>query len=182
MNKFAGLILVLFLLACTTGNKIVHSKVDQAASWTTYKTFRFLDLDASGDTLSADFYNRIGMLKDAITEELNKAGLVNTDQNPDLLVNIGIVVKKETQTRTADFRFDGPRYMGQRNYTWKAEEIPVGIYRLGTAEIHLVDARTSSLVWDGAIQGILPEKPSKARQAIHEGMTELFTKVPLPKQ
>ena len=181
--KYSFLIsLAFFLLACSSGNKIIHSKVDKSANWTSYKTFRFLDTDASGDTLSADFHSRIGMLKDAISEELNKSGLTATDKNPDLLVNIGIVVKKETQTRTSDIRFDGPRYMGQRNYSWKAEEIPVGVYRTGTAEIHLIDPKTNTLVWDGAIQGILPEKPAKIQQAINEGVAELFIKVPLPKQ
>lgn len=182
MKYFTIIVAAFTVIACSSGNKIIHSKVDQSASWTTYKTFRFLDTDATGDTLSADFYQRIGMLKDAITTELNKAGLTASDNNPDLLVNIGIMVKKETQTRTSDIRFDGPRYMGQRNYSWKAQEIPVSEYRTGTAEVHLVDPRTNTLVWDGAIQGILPEKPSKIQQAISEGVAELFTKVPLPKQ
>jgi len=45
------------------------------------------------------------------------------DNNPDLLVNIGITAADKTQARTTDFCTDRmPGYTGQCDYSWKSEK------------------------------------------------------------
>jgi hypothetical protein len=99
--------------------------------------------------------------------------------NPDLHVNIGIVVAEKVQTRETNLATPGDRaaYMGQRNYHWESQEVEVGRYREGTVIVHLVDQAKSKLVWQGAAESVLPEKQKNVPAVIEEAMKKLFEKV-----
>lgn len=60
-------------------------------------------------------------------------------------------------------------YIGQRNYSWKSEEIEIGSYREGTATVHIVDAAAKKMLWRGVVQDILPDKEAKLDKTIQEG-------------
>src|SRR5688572_13466516 len=89
-----------------------------------YKTFDFFEVEASGDT-TGSFSRNVNLLKEAIVRHLQSEGLKKSTSDHDLLINLGIVVEEKIQTRETDFR-DAPRYMGQRRYTWKSENVEVG--------------------------------------------------------
>ena len=145
-----------------------------------YKTFDFYKISASGDTIQKLYTDRIDLLKEAISAVLSKRGFTQSVGNADMLVNIGIKIKEEVQTRTTDWRTDGaPKYLGQRNYSWRSEDVELGRYREGTVTLHLVDAAVKKMVWKGAIQGIVPEKNSNIQSAIQNGMKTLFEKFPV---
>jgi hypothetical protein len=96
-------------------------------------------------------------------------------------VNIGIQVESKTQTRETDWRTDGRyKYTGQRNYSWKSEEVVVGYYKEGTVTIHVVDAAKNSMVWKGTVKDILPSKASKVAELAKAAMKSLFEKYPVP--
>ncbi|MBI2283034.1 MAG: DUF4136 domain-containing protein [Bacteroidetes bacterium] len=100
-----------------------------------------------------------------------------------MLVNIGIRIKEEVQTRETDWRTDGaPRYIGQRNYSWKSESIEVGRYHEGTVAIHLVDAAENKMVWRGIVRGIVPENQKNVQAEVQKGISMLFDKFPVPKK
>jgi len=141
-----------------------------------YKTFDFYTISASGDTVSATFGRSIALLKAAIEKQMQAKGLKRTSSNPDLLVNIGVMVEEKIQTRTTNLQ-DAPRYIGQRNYSWKSEEVEVGRYKEGTATIHLVERASNKMVWKGAVAGVVPHKPEKTAALIDEGMAALFAKL-----
>ena len=110
---------------------------------------------------------------------MKQRGYVQQTAQPDLLINIGLVVKEQVQTRQTDWRTDGaPRYMGQRNYTWKSEEIEVGRYREGTVTVHVVDAARKQMLWKGGAKGIIPDKQKQLPALAGEAMKELFSKYP----
>src|SRR5688500_11667696 len=92
-----------------------------------YKTFGFFTVDATGDALGKNYATNLDLLKKAITKQFEMKGIALVADNPDITVNIGIVVSKEVQTRETSFGNPGDRtyYMGQRNYSWKAEEVVV---------------------------------------------------------
>jgi hypothetical protein len=140
-----------YLAMACTGVRVINTEQGENVDFTHYKTFNFYQLSAAGDTISQGFEQRMAILKDAISKELNKRGFTLSNANPDILVNIGIVVKEEVQTRQTDFRTDAPKYIGQRNYSWKSETIEVGRYRQGTATVHLVDALQNKMIWKGAV-------------------------------
>ena len=110
---------------------------------------------------------------------MQQRGYTQSSSNPDLLINIGIVVQEKIQTRQTDFRTDAPKYIGQRNYSWKSEEIETGRYREGTVTLHVVDAAQHKLIWKSGISDIIPEKESKTESVINEGIRKLFLKYPV---
>ena len=162
------------LLACNA-TKVLDTESADGFQIGNYKTFDFFKLEARGDT-SDNFETNAASMKDAITRNLESRGLRRVDANADMLVNIGIVVTEKTQTRETTFR-EAPRYMGQRRYSWKSEEIEIGTYKSGTATIHLVDANTKEMVWRGVAEGIIPKNDEKLSKAIESGVDELFERL-----
>lgn len=180
MKKYLFVLLVTALVGCS-GTKVLHTELGDNVDLRKYKTFDFYQVRASGDTVSTLFNERINLLKEAISRELERRGFLYNNDHPDLLVNIGVRVKEEIQTRQTDWKTDGaPRYIGQRNYSWKSQEIEVGRYREGTVAIHLVDAAQQKLVWKGVIQGIVPDKRTDIQTVAQKGMQLLFDQFPVP--
>src|SRR5688572_27606906 len=150
--------LLLLMFACS-GISIIG--VDKADNFkiSNYKTFDFYQIDASGDALSANSKQNLELLKTAITKELQAKGVNQSSADPDLLVNIGVVVLEKVQTRETKLG-ENPTYMGTRNYSWERQEVEVGRYRDGTVTVHLVEPEAKKMVWKGAAQGVLPTKES----------------------
>lgn len=174
MKAFFSPIFVLLFASCS-GLRVFDTDTDPGFKLSNYKTFDFYKLEATGDTIPVNFADNADIMKASITKHLIQKGLQPSPSNPDLLVNIGIVVEEKIQTRETDFR-DRTLYTGQRNYSWKSEEIEVGRYKQGTATVHLVDAHTNKLVWKSSVDGVVPENP-KVPAMIEEGMTALFEKL-----
>ncbi len=175
MKQFVIYIMLWCLLACSTA-RVVKTEKAPGIDFTSYKTYDFYELDASGDTTGNRFEPYTAILKQAISRELEAKGY-RQDADPDLRVNIGIVVKEETQTRETNIR-EAPRYMGQRRYSWKSEQVEVGRYKVGTATIDLVDSRKNMMVWQGVMEGIISKKENSYEDDVNKGVTELFEKFP----
>ena len=144
-----------------------------------YQTYNFLEFDTQ---VLVDIERRpenIDHLKAAISRELEARGLSQSD-NPDLHVNIGVVVKEEVQTRETNVRED-MRYLGQRNYTWQVQEVPVGTYNEGTVTIDLVDAAKGELVWEGVASAVILKNNKKMQKRIDSGVKKAFKKFSLDK-
>lgn len=174
MKNIFFLFSLILIMSCG-GPRVLHRELAPGAEISTYKTFDFFQTSASGDTMPGHYNDRFDRIKKAIVNELTAKGLTQSTSNPELLVNIGMVIDEEIQTRETNFNTDAPRYIGQRNYSWKSEEIEVGRYRLGTVTVHLVDAKKEELVWEGAIEGVIPDKESRREKLINEGIRDLFS-------
>jgi hypothetical protein len=175
MKTFRCILLMVMMTACS-GISIIG--VDKADKFTisNYKTFDFFKIDASGDALSAHSKQNLELIKAAITKELQAKGVTQSSTDPDLLVNIGVVVLEKVQTRETRLG-EYPTYMGTRNYSWERQDIEVGRYREGTVAIHLVEPETKRMVWKGAAEGVLPNKQANVPKMIDQGMKQLFAKV-----
>ena len=170
---------LLFLLTgCGTSYKTLKPKQEANFKLSDYTTFGFYDIEASGDTLSRNFEKNVGIIKDAVSKNLQARGL-DEARDPSLKINIALTVKEQLQTRQTDFRTDGlPRYMGQRRYSWKSEEVVVGKYREGTILIDLVDAANNKMVWQGGGSGVIPEKSANFQADINQMIAEIVAKIP----
>ncbi|MGZ5245986.1 MAG: DUF4136 domain-containing protein [Flavitalea sp.] len=177
MKLTISILAVMFLLSCG-GPRVVSSELNEGVDMNAYKTFDFYGAEASGDTIPGKFRQNLVLIKDAIRTELSNKGFTQNSNNPDLLVNIGVVVDEKVQTRETDFRTDAPRYIGQRNYSWKSQEIEVSRYRMGTGTVELVDPKQNKIVWRGVVEDVLPSKPSKTQSAIKETVAALFKGFP----
>jgi hypothetical protein len=102
-------------------------------------------------------------------------------ENPDLWVNIGVVIIDKDQTRETTIR-EAPFYIGQRNYRWQSQEVKVGTYEEGTATVEVVDAARKELIWEGSVASILTADATKLTNRINSAIQTLFNKYPVPPQ
>ncbi|AMR27633.1 hypothetical protein A0257_11355 [Hymenobacter psoromatis] len=176
--KMPLLALALGLAACSS-EQFTQTDSRPGVNLSRYKTYNFMDLLARNDSAFTNSGSNIFDLKRAVAHELEARGF-RLAEKPDLWVNIGLVTQQRTQTRTANYQTDGPYYIGQRNYHWQANEIPVGQYQEGTATIDLVDAARKELVWQGTTSTILSRTPSRASKQIDKGVADAFARLPMP--
>lgn len=170
------LVILLAIAFCSCSPvRVLETEADPEFALSQYKTFDFFQLESTVDS-SEYFAENANLLKEAIARELQARGLTQSSSAPDLLVNIGITVKDKVQTRETNFR-DAPRYMGQRNYTWKSEEIVVRRYKEGTVSVHLVESPTRKMVWNGVVAGTIPDNENKLPETIDEAMRKLFAEL-----
>lgn len=155
--------------------------IDRAAdfSLSQYKTFSFFDIGASGDALGPKAQENAKLIMQAVSRQLNSRGLLYQEKGGELLVNIGVSVNEEVQTRETSFANPGDRmgYVGQRSYKWESTEVAVGTYRNGSVAIELVDAKANTLKWRGVAESVLPDKEKNIPALIEEAMAELIGKV-----
>lgn len=177
MKKLIFLITVLSF-GCS-GVTIKNVQKADAFALSKYKTFGFFDVDASGDALGANYSTNLELLKKAIIKQFEAKGLSFAGDNPDIKVNIGIVVSSEVQTRETSFTNPADRmaYMGQRNYSWHTSEVVVGTYKQGSVTLDLVERESGKLVWQGTATSVVPEKEKNVPALIEEGMAMLFEKL-----
>ncbi len=181
MHRLSVIIFFVLLFSGCSSSKVLKTEKSDAADFSSYKTFDFYKVAASGDTNAQKFNENVEKLEDAIAIKLQKFGYLLSKTNPDLLINIGVVVREEIQTRQTDLRTDAPRYIGQRRYSWKSQEVEVGRYRQGTVTVDLVDRKQNKLVWQGAIEDIIPQKTAKLEKTIKKGVEKLFASYPAAK-
>ena len=158
--------------------RIVNTESAEDFVLADYRTYNFYEIEASGDTTTLIFRERIDLLKKEIAKQLEKRGLTRSTSEPDLLVNLGTVVDEKVQTRQTNIISDPPTYIGQRRYTWKSKEVEVGRYKAGTVSVDLVDREQNKLVWQGVAEGIIPNNPARLQKMIAKGAEKLFSRLP----
>ncbi|UFH53573.1 DUF4136 domain-containing protein [Spirosoma sp. KNUC1025] len=161
--------------------RIVRNEVDKTANWSSYRTFAFIDTNRIEPTPNETYRTAMDQLKQAVAAELTNRGYqqittAQTGTHPDLLVNIGGIINEKTQTRPTTI-YEAPRYIGQRRYHWQSQDVPVGTYKEGTVNIHIVDTRRNELLWDAAVSSVL-RKGNVTPDQIRDGVSQLFTKFP----
>jgi hypothetical protein len=137
-----------------------------------------MEVDASGDGLGTEYQPQVNYLQAEIARQLQMRGLKRSTGEADLLINLGIVVDEQVQTRQTDIRSDPPHYIGQRRYTWKSREVEVGRYNVGTVSVHLVDRKRNEMVWQGTAERVLSDKTEKQQEQISKGMEKLIGSIP----
>ncbi len=118
---------------------------------------------------------------DLMIEEIKKNMQGNgyrLSDDPELLLNVGIVIERELQSRETDPRYD-MNYVGQRNYHWEREEKVVGFYEEGAVTIDFVNADTNMLLWQGTAIGMISSNTEKMRKRVVFAIDNIFKKVPV---
>ncbi|MBC3785200.1 DUF4136 domain-containing protein [Spirosoma utsteinense] len=164
------------LLAGCSPYRLVRNESDKAATWSAYRTFAFVDTNRIDPTPRDAYQVAVEQVKQAVAAELVKRGYQPTRDNPDLLVNLGAVVREKTQTRQTNIT-EAPLYIGQRRYSWRSQEIPVSTYNEGTVSLHIVDAQRTALLWDVAVSSVLNRRGVTPVQ-IGEAVAKVFDKFP----
>jgi len=173
-------IIVLFIISLTGCGSVKISDVNKVDDFSIsqYKTFNFFEIGAEGDAIGPNYRENVEYLKKAIVKEMGLKGLSVSNDEPELLVNIGIVVSEEVQTRETSFSNPADRqYMGTRNYSWQSSEVAVGKYRQGSITVDLVDRKANKMVWQGTAESVIPNKEKNVPPLIENGMKKLFEKL-----
>jgi len=170
------ILLIPFLLSSCLGVRILSTHADPGFALSNYKTFDFYRLDVNPPP-QPEYMQRFEWIKEEISKYLSDRGLTYSMENPDMIINIGIVVEEQVQTRRTSMD-DAPMYMGQRNYSWQSEEVVVDRYDEGTVTVDLVDLSNRSLVWQGVAQSIIANSDEKNKKKIAEGVQKLYEELP----
>jgi hypothetical protein len=142
-----------------------------------FKTYDFFHLETSGDTTD-EFYQNITFIKKIVSEEMNLRGLKQSQLQPDLKINLGIVLEEKSQTRQTSLTEPGEwNYIGQRNYKWESQNIEVGTYKEGSLSLHVVDSNHDKALWVGLIEGIIPNNKQRRNRKIKNAIADLFSKI-----
>ncbi len=143
---------------------------DKEADFTKYKTFAFYK--EGMDQLNLNDIDKKRFIK-AITNEMQKMGMVKSTTTPDLLVNV--IVKGKERTSITD------NYYG---YGWwySMPSITVRQYTENTIYIDLVDRAKNQLVWQGKGVGEFLEKEKDRGARIEEAVSMILAQYPYGKK
>lgn len=180
------------LAGCATGPD-VRTDYNPDIDFTQYQTFGWVDelgTDRAGySTLTTDYFKR------AVRNEMEALGYTYTERNPDLLVNFFTRIREETETYARShpmhtlaphpLYFHGAGYYGYRYglYTaWPYYDfayVDTVQYKVGTANVDVIDAEEKALIWEGVAEGRLTrEELDNPGEAIADTVGDLFEKFP----
>ncbi|RYC71535.1 MULTISPECIES: DUF4136 domain-containing protein [Spirosoma] len=169
-------LLLIGLVSACSPFRVVRNESDRSATWAAYRTYAFVDTARIDPTPRDSYQAAMEQVKQAVAIELKNRGYEPTKDNPDLLVNLGAVVKERTQTRQTTIR-EAPLYIGQRRYSWRSQEVPTGTYQEGTVNLHIVDAQRNALLWDVAVSSVLNRRTLDPEQ-ISNAVANVFERFP----
>jgi hypothetical protein len=175
--------LAIFALAagCASGPEIrINSAPD--ADLSAYSTFGFPEqtgTDRGGySTFVTDYF------KAAVRDEMEQRGYRYVDENPDLLVNFFANARERTQVRSRPTMSMGYGYYGYRYglygaWPMYAQDVDTVTYKVGTANVDVVDAREKQLIWEGVAEGRIKQSDmEQPKEAIRSVVSQLFTRFP----
>jgi len=177
MKKFVVILFLAIPLSGFSQILVSYNKTDDT-DLSSFKTFKVLGFKVETHPEFEPKRQGMNTLIQEINNQMMARGYVRDDENADLILNIGVTITKEQQTRETDIR-DAPMYIGQRNYSWKSEEIVTGIYNEGTVTLDVVDKANNTMVWQAVVSSVLAEKREKNTKRIIRGVQKLFKKYPV---
>ncbi len=185
MNKIllAGAAALTMLAGCASGPTI-RTNVDPAANLSSYKTYMFA---AKTGTDGQNFSTPItSYFKESIRREMDARGYKYVEGGPaELLVNFNANARENVDVRTtpAPTYGMGYGYYGYRGGLYGATAFPPEVetvrYKVGTANVDVVDLSKKQVVWEGIAEARLTKKMmADPRTAISGVITEMFAQFP----
>ena len=169
-------------MGCATTGPDIRIDYDRAVDFSTYTTYGFVEelgTDRAGySTLITTYF------RDAVDREMQTRGYQYTETNPDLVLNFFANARDVTEIRPRSRVWVGYGYYGYRYgmyHAWPlyADDVDTVHYKIGTANIDVVDAQRRQLIWEGVAEGKLTrEVMNNPRPAIHAVVADLFDRYP----
>ncbi len=170
----AGTIFLLALSGCQPASVLTIQTVPDF-SLASFQTFDFYDIEVSGDTTG--FPERVKWIEDEVASQLEGKGLKRVEQEPDLLINIGVTVAEMIQTTETGLGKGTPMYAGSPKYGWESQTMELGSYQEGTVVVHFVDSDSKILIWEGIAQSAIVKKDKASKKNIAAGVKKLFSEL-----
>ena len=175
------IVLILLLVAVPNlGNSqtlVSYNKTDNV-DFTKFKTYQVYELDVKSIPEFEPKKEGLNLFIGEVFKQMNSRGYQKVKENPDLLINLGVTLSREKQTRETSIQ-EAPRYMGSRNYHWESEEIVVRNYVSGTVTLDIVDNHKNEMIWQAVAKGVVEKKQEKNKKKIVKVTEKLFKKYPV---
>lgn len=144
-------------------------------SFSQYKTFQWLPIRIAAKTGMVENDPRLSpLIRESVTKQLTKIGLVETKENPDLQVSAGAMEDASVQLEAIIYS------MAPAGIDW-AIGYPVATVsrynRSGTLVVNLIDPKGKKSVWLGLVSKGLG-MPDQAQGKIESASEKLFKKFP----
>ena len=168
----------LILAGCETGPQ-VRSVAEPGANLSVYHTYSFVA--EPGTNRGGNVTPLTTFFESAITREMNARGFQRVESGGDLLVNFNarVTEKADIQSTPAPGPYYGYGYYGYRGGLYSGPEVQTVRYKVGTANIDVVDAKRKVVVWEGiAEQELTDQVMQNPQPAIDNVVTKMFTQFP----
>jgi hypothetical protein len=173
---------MVLLTGCAAVGPQIRIDFDRTADFSAYRSYGFpaeLGTDRGGySTLITGYF------KQAVDREMQERGYTYSGTDPDLLVNFFARARDVSDVRSEPVVWVGHGYYGYRYglygaWPLYADGVSTVHYKVGTANVDVVDARRRQLIWEGVAEGKLtPEAMRDPQAAIANVVAELFKRYP----
>jgi hypothetical protein len=162
----------------------VRSQTDPAAEFSSYRTYGFVPMPATnieGKTTALTIY-----LMKAIRQEMDSRGYQYSEESPDLWINFNAFRHAGAETAThVSPAYGYSDYYGYRAGLYNIPFVGFGEmeetvhYKVGTANIDVVDARKKQLIWVAIAEGRLTDAMMNSPDdSIAKIVSDMFAKYP----
>jgi hypothetical protein len=182
-RQMAVLVVVAALAACAPTKPTIRTNADSSVNLSSFKTYAFAphpgtDRGEVSTPLTSYF-------KDAIRREMDSRGYRYVESgDADLMVNFNANSRENADLRSTPssasvgyYGYRGGMYGGMRLSS--APNVETVRYKVGTANVDVVDPQKKQVVWEGIAEGELTDEMMKdPRAAVSAVITDLFAKFP----
>jgi Domain of unknown function (DUF4136) len=110
---------------------------------------------------------------------MSARGYQHVDSGGDLLVNFNARVAEKADIQTTPGPMYGYGYYGYRGGMYMGPEVQTVRYKVGTANVDIVDAKRRVVVWEGVIERELNDDVMRNPQvAIDNAVAKMFAQFP----
>ena len=184
MDRCIYISTALFATGCAS---TAHIEKDKAADLGSYKTYTWLEqtaLKSEKKSHSNDIVDK--NIRNAVDEQLQKKGYVQSSNNPDLLISSDLLIEKnQKENRNAVYTdsytrsYYNPRTGRYSTYYFPSQLAGYDTYsttvKEGTVTVTLIDARTDKAVWQGWATREL-ERGKVTSKDIDKNVSSIFKK------
>ncbi|MBT33099.1 MAG: hypothetical protein CMO01_25855 [Thalassobius sp.] len=158
----------LLLASCSSVSNVV-TDYDAGTDFSRFKTYNFWDdVKKTDDKPSYDQLDE-RRIKEAVAQSMESKGYEFTEEAPDLLANVRIMVKTKRNATSMNPYYGYWRFGGYNN-------ININEYEEATILVDIVDANKNVLVWQGSIQSPTAKDPEERDRKIKDAVMKMFIK------
>jgi hypothetical protein len=141
-----------------------------------FKTYNYnVNHYRSNDTIP-QVKQDIDYFKDRLNEQLSSCGLEMSD-NPQLLLNVGVILEERKQAKAGDPRYD-INYTRNDLRDWEKDDFIAGYYNTGAITVDFVDMKNNQFVWQGTAIGIITRNERKMKERVQDAVEKMFLEMP----
>src|SRR6516162_8072044 len=169
-------LVALSLAGCETEPQ-VRSITEPNSNLSAYRTYSFAA--QPGTNRNGNVTPLTTFFETAIAREMTTRGYQHVDSGGDLLVNFNARVAEKTDIQSTPGPMYGYGYYGYRGGMYMGPEVQTVRYKVGTANIDVVDAKRKVVVWEGVIERELTDDVMKNPQlAVDNAVAKMFAQFP----